>query len=232
VFLKVNKNIIRLYSELDPVLGKVLRNLKLAVEKTRLFHEEDRFGETMLIPVGCGPLAERPPLSLEKAEQWLARSVLVHDTMMTMVNKLYCVLAEQNDYQRAIPFVSAALMFKRVYQLAWETPDEAASPDEMLRGQELSALAKHVCSSLGETMRTTYVEKRKISEELFRNYLCALNDILVGEVNGEEDISYFERLKRYLPNLSRRVYTQKHRTILEYLAKSAKQALREELKKA
>ena len=233
VFFKVNKNIIRLYSEVDPVLGKVLRNLKLAVEKTKLFREEDRFGETFLAPASSDLLPSRAPIPLEVAERQFTRVVLLHDNVMMMVKKLHQIMLDQQEYQRVIPLVGAALMFKKVYTLGWEAQEElVSSAEQTMASREIAGLAQQVCKTLQQKMRQTYIQKEKMTEELFQKYLLAVQDIVVNEFDGlgDGDVSYFERLKLHLPNLTKELYREKHRKVLEYLAKTAKTAMRNELK--
>jgi hypothetical protein len=232
VFVHVNKNIIRLYSEVDPVLGKVLRNVKLAVEKTRLFRETERFGETVLIPEGVDILAARAPMPSDVAERSFTRVVLLHDNVMTMVAKLHEVLVGQHSYQRVLPLVSVALMFKKIYQLGWERGETATSDAEgRLHQQDMATLAQGICATIGERMRQSYVAKGKLTEEMFQKYLLTLQDILLGEFAERENgaVTYFEQLRRHLPNLTKGMYARNHRKTLEYLAKTAKSAMRKQL---
>jgi len=232
VFLKVNKNIIRLYSEVDPVLGKVLRNVKLAVEKTKLFREVDRFGETHLVVEGGDALEVCAPIPQELAEQLFTQAVLLHDTVVTMVKKLHSVLMEQDEFQRSIPLVGVALMVKKVYLLEWGQQEETpTSAEDAVYRQEIAALARQVCNTLGDRMHATYVRNNKMSDGMYKAHLRALNDIVLGEFDGQENVSYYEHLKRYVPKLSQRTYAQHYRTVLEYLAKTAKTMMREELRK-
>ena len=53
VFSKVNHGIFRLYSESDPVLAKILRNIKLAIASLGSFVELQRFDESCIAPSLC-----------------------------------------------------------------------------------------------------------------------------------------------------------------------------------
>jgi len=64
----VKHEMTRLYMEVDPTLAKILRNTKLAVEKTGLFEEIDRFGEKHLVPRDTDPHFELPPIDLEQLQ--------------------------------------------------------------------------------------------------------------------------------------------------------------------
>jgi hypothetical protein len=234
VFLKVNNNIIRIYSEADPTLGRVLRNIKLACEKEKLFVEQHRFGETYLLPRDADLLAEQPPYPLEALERQFISIVLAQDTLSAMIRKLHRLLGEQNDFQRAIPLVPVALMVKKVYQLSWEAQDRPQAEEETtLHRDDLLKTAERVCRDLEQRMQAKYVLKRKCSQAVFAHYIGAVREIVVREFSvwGDTDTSYFEILKQQMPLLTKREYATKHRTILEYLAKTAKQAMRAELQK-
>lgn len=60
VVSKVNQGIFRLYNEADPPLGKILRNIKLAVNSLKHFTEIERFGELCLAPSLCDTLEYLP----------------------------------------------------------------------------------------------------------------------------------------------------------------------------
>ncbi|MBI4548022.1 MAG: hypothetical protein HY707_08585, partial [Ignavibacteriae bacterium] len=78
---QMNKNMIRIYSEADPTLGKILRNLKNALDKTNLFDQTTRFDEIYLLPRGVDPLRHCPALSPEWLDQAFSEVVLIHDTV-------------------------------------------------------------------------------------------------------------------------------------------------------
>jgi len=234
VFLKVNNNIIRIYSEADPTLGKVLRNIKLANQKERLFEEIHRFGETYLLPRAIDPLANRPPFPHDTLEQQFIGVVLAHDTLLAMLKKLHRIVTEQHDYQRAIPLVPAALMVKKVYVLGWESQDyERPVAEANLQYEEILGTAERVCGTVKEKMYSTYVKRKKYPEAVLTDYMNAVREIVVQEFSGQlvTDASYFEILKTHMPRLTKREYANRHRTALEYLAKVAKKAMKEELQK-
>lgn len=234
IFLKVNNNIIRLYSEADPTLGKVLRNMRLTNQKERLFDELQRFGETYLVPRGMESLTHYPPYPQEQLEQQFIRAVLVHDSLMVMLRKLHQIVAGQQQYQRAIPLVAAALMFKKVYALGWEGREEEQSLAEAtLQQEDIRGTAERVCELLSKKMYSTYVIKKKYPESLVAKYFGAVREIIVREYSGQREVdgSYFDVLKTFIPRMTKREYATKHRTILEYLAKMAKKEMVAELKR-
>jgi hypothetical protein len=187
VFGKVNNNIIRIYSEIDPILGRILRNLKLASERTRLFEQVTRFGEVYLIPCNVDPLFELAPAPFEFLQQEFCRVVLIHDNIPEMVKKIYGVLIGQKEFQRAVPLVSTALLFKEIYMPGWETEEVSREPSEETPEVDVVVrIAERVCGKLRAEMHPSYVGNGKRTEEEFERYIRTVKGILVDTFsNGQ-----------------------------------------------
>ena len=230
---KVNNNIIRLYSEADPALGKILRNLKLALERTQLFEQVSRFGETYLIPRGVKALLHLPPIREDCIREAFSRIVCVYDNIPQMLRKLHSVLSEVQEFQRAVTLVSAALLFKEVYKVAWEEESNGGSVEQHLPSYDIKTLIEQVCKRMSTEMHSVYVGSGRRSDEVFRCYMRALNGILMQEFaeDSEAAETYYEHLRTAIPDLTKAAYTKEHRTTLEYLAKMAKDRMREALRR-
>ncbi|MGA2622718.1 MAG: hypothetical protein ABSF91_02610 [Bacteroidota bacterium] len=231
----VNNNIVRLYGEADPALRKILRNLKIALDRSRHFDRITRFNETYLVPAGIEALLHRPPVPLDFLKQEFSRVVLLDDSVPEMLTKLHSTICGQEEYQRAVPLVVCAILFKEVYALGWQAQQEAETVPQDVETAEsdVQRIVDDVCRGLQTDMSPGYVQSGKCSQKIFENYIQALRDILLNEfgANGTEGISYFDCLQLRLPGLTKAGYMQHHRTIMEYLAKIAKERVREELKR-
>jgi hypothetical protein len=228
---KVSNNIVRIYAEADPVLGKIFRNVTLALERTRLFEKHARFGEAYLRACGATALDDLPPIPMEQLCEKFMASASPQDTIPQMMRKLHAVLSDQEEYQRVVPFVGVALMFKEVYARAQEI-DEKVIPQHS-EDDNIAAVIESVCRQLEGKMHKSYVASGKKSAEVFRQYMIALKEMLMTEfVQGEPDgISYFETLRQHMPRLTKAAYARQHRTAFEYIAKTAKELARRELLK-
>ncbi|MBI5473448.1 MAG: hypothetical protein HY961_13980, partial [Ignavibacteriae bacterium] len=60
VFARTNQGLFRMFQEIDPGLGKILRNTKLAIAALNTFVEMDHFGEPCIAPGLCDPLVRLP----------------------------------------------------------------------------------------------------------------------------------------------------------------------------
>ena len=231
---KVNNNIIRLYSEADPALGKILRNLRLALDRTRLFDQVTRFNEHYLIPHETDPLFERPPMSEDHLRHEFSRTDHVDETIPEMLQKLQHTLAAQTEFQRAVPLVTAARMFKEAYVLGWDSPSKApAEAQEILESQDIRRVVQDTVEGLHRRLYARYVEKGKCTAVQFDEYMNTVKDILLAGTDGEtsDHLSYYQHLNKYAPELSETMYRKERRTMLEYFVKLAKERIRQELRK-
>ncbi len=230
---KVNNNIVRLYSEADPALGRILRNLKLAVEKTGLFEYMTRFNELYLVPRTIDPQMTSPPMPADYLKQEFSRIALIHENVPELLKKLHDVVVDQKEYQRALPFVACAILFKEVYILGWSGEEKTEMATEFQVNEDVRRITEEVCALLYTEMRPKYVGKGKCNEEAFGKYITALKEILLNTFAsaGSDGKSYFEYLKVQIPDLDKEGYLAEHRTTLEYFAKLAKERMKEELKK-
>jgi hypothetical protein len=235
VFNRVHCSLVRLYSEADPVLGKILRNMMLELESSRCFEHRARFGETYLVVRDADPCFDRSPMPFEVLRERFTQVVSVRDSIPAMLGKLHRVLLAEGEFQRAVSFVTAGLLFKEAYAVGAAAEEaEPAAVDQRMDQEDLNRLADSVCGSLAAATRETYVGTGKRTSEVFELYIQTVKEILLGEFGAGpgNGTSYYERLRARMPGLSKSAYSKEHRTVLEYLAKQAKHSLKEELKRA
>lgn len=229
----VKHEMTRLYTELDPTLAKILRNTKLAAEKTNLFDEIDRFGETVLVPRHHDARFDLPPMDLQYLETAFSAVVKLCDNTLTLVHKLHDVLTTQERYQKAVPLVSVALMFKGVYALDSHfetiTPNEA---EQTLAHNDMALIVEHVCSKLRRQLHERYVIKGKKENDIFEKYIAALKNILLDSATDavEHHLSLMEHLREHIPHLTSKEYRQKHKSTLEYFVKLGKNLMKDEFR--
>jgi hypothetical protein len=101
---------------------------------------------------------------------------------------------------------------------------DAADPAD---AEDTRGLVERLCARLCQRWYPKYVATEKISEAEFRKLMNAVKGIL-SELDGDEG-SYFEQLRNQMPELTKDRYRQDYRTILEYMARTAKLSLVREL---
>lgn len=104
LFKKIEQNVIRIYVEIDPIYGKILRNVKLGVEHSLLLKVIYRFGENYIAPENSHLNENLQPISYDWLKQEYARTVSINDNIPTMLKKLCRVICEQNIFNKIVSF--------------------------------------------------------------------------------------------------------------------------------
>ena len=226
---KVNNNIVRLYSESDPALGKILRNVKLAIERADFFKEVCRFNEIHLIPSHLDSMLHLPPFPDTLLKQEFSRVALIHDNVPQMLKKLHGVVAGQAEFQRAVRLTSVAILLKEVYTIAWKSDYNAELVEvDGSATFDIHRITNEVCAAVRSDAYATYVGKQKCTAIIFSHYMDVVRDALLAECGLDHvgDGSYYERLRERIPSLTKGAYMKRHRAIVEYLARTARNRLR------
>lgn len=223
VTVKVSNGIVTVYSRTDPALGRVLRNLRLALKRSTLFEIFQRFGEDYLRPVGIPALPQLEPIPLTAVRNGLGEAALAADRTPEMLRKLHIVLAGESRFQPILPLVQLALILRATYG---GEPDGAESvpPPET---DDTPEVVQALCRRLHLHWHPKYVGTGKMGNEEFHSICGALKRSLLAQ--GSDGQSYFEHLKAEMPGLTKERYRERYRTILEYMVKTARRELYEEL---
>ncbi len=228
---KCNTNMIRLYAEADPTLGKIIRNMTLAIDRTQLFEKCSRFGEAHIAVRGLEVLSHLPPAPGEWIRERLLCVARSQDTIPQMLRKLHTLLGEETEYQRTVPLVGVALIFKEVYAGAAEATGESSTPPG--DSDDVHAAIKALLAQFENQKYRKYVSTGKCSARVFQCYMLSLREFLTDTfVDGDGGgTTYYEYLKRQMPDLTKAAYLKGHRSVYEYLAKTVKGLARKELEK-
>jgi len=229
---KVNNNLIRLYSEADPALGKILRNIKLALNPDNGLEQVARFNEACLSPIGIDLLSQNPPFTFEALRRAASGVILIHDNIPEMLRKIRSLLIEQENFQRIVSLVWVGLVFKEIYALGWEPAEEVVDLDRTIETDRLNSLVDKICGELNLELRKSYIDSGKLSEDQLEGYCAALKKILKGTyLDAHLDGStFFEYLQEHNPEITRESYRTEHKATLEYIVKLGKKRLQMELR--
>lgn len=232
IFKRIEQSLIRIYREIDPVYGKILRNIKLGVEHSSSLKVIERFGENY-IALKNGKLNENlQPVNYEWLKQDFARFVSIHDKVPTLLKKLCNVISEQNEFNRIVALVDVARLFKDIYQVRWKLEKtEEGYYDDFTNNDDILRIIDEVCKKVKYEMYSTYVESGKKCESDYNNYIEALRELLIAEYGNGEAMhgSYYDFLKSKLIDITKETYTAEHRVVFEYIAKLGKSKIRDEL---
>jgi hypothetical protein len=235
VFGRVNSNLIRIHSEVDPSFGRILHNLDVSLTRTRYFEKFERFGETFLACCDADLLLDRPPAPGDFLSVQLSQAILIHDSMPVMLGKIHGILGGQNDFQRVVSLLWVVAALKDIYALGAESDDVGSAHvyDRLEVGDSLKLVAD-ACGTLRTELFPHYVQSGKTTNELFDVYVRTTEEILSDSVsagrNGQKH--FFEYLAARMPLVTKEEYIRRHKQIIEYFVKVAKSKVREELERA
>ena len=226
---KLNKEIVRMLGEADPTLADILRNLKLSLKKSDLFYQATFFTDKCLLTRDADPLLHQPPMAEEFLEQEFLRTARTRDNVPQLLQKLHAVLVMQDQYQRVVHVVAAALLFKRIQTARFLTMESSTETveEEMVKSNLHDAIDTAI-SRLSKRMHQSYIESGKCTEEIFQCYMSTIRDIFFDHVGLTEGdgTSFFEGLRTYMPGLTKEMYRSQHKAVLEYLVSLMKDELK------
>lgn len=233
VFSKVNQGVYRLYSEADPSLAKIIRNVKISVNILKNYDEVERFGEACIVPCACDRLEHQPAFDRDMLEQGFAAMTTGRELVPELMAKLSLYLREQEECCRILPIVMVALVFRSTFTRRQEITDQATTADPDMVESDTLATIREVCAEIKRKNLTRYVEKGKTSEEMFENYFTVLEEELQERYIGKDgqDFSLYESLNKLSSGMTKDDYSKYHRNVIEYLLKQVDKEARERLKK-
>jgi hypothetical protein len=206
---RVNQSIFRIYNEMDPSLGKILRNMKLAVQALYNFDMVDRFGENCIIPSNCKSFEQLPVVDRAELESQLRKYANGSESIPELMAILSRYLREQTENSRIVPLTAVAFIFRSIYsnRIDMET-GETFIEDQFIVG-DTTSIIQEVCSRMMSENEAKYVRKKK---------------------DGERS-SFYESLSSLIPGMTKEEYRKRHKAKIEYLARLTHRRAIKELKK-
>jgi len=216
---RVNQGIFRLLNEADPSLGKILRNIKLAVSALHQFEEVERFGEPFIRPSLCDPLEHLPEPSQEEIGRALLEATTGSAFVPELLAKLSVYLRSRQDCRRTVPLVAVALAIRAAHTARGHVPSGTVQPEDMSLVYDSEAIVRMTMREV-RNRAARFVARRKISSELLEQYCAVIEEGLTRRLvyaNGQ-DFTLFRALQKINPTITRARYRLSHRSRLEYLA--------------
>ncbi len=217
VYSRTNHALFRMYRDVDPVLFKILRNVKLAVERMQQFQEVDRFGETHIAPVMCETLEHLPAFPMDELEDRLLTVSLGNENIPHLLGRLALILKQQESNARHVPLLGVAMMFRSVYARRNEPLLPPAAAEDSLMGDDLGAVISKTCAEIKHELHRAYVGKGKTTEDIYGGYFDVIEESLFARMQGDTSASYLTLLQARMPDLTHDEYRRLHRSRIEYL---------------
>ena len=230
---RVNQNLFRMYQEIDPSLGKILRNVKLAVDALQNFVVVERFNEQSIVPSMCETLEHLPRIDRADLDQEMQSRACGSESVPSLLAKLSQYLREQSERSRIVSLMEVAIAFRSVYSSKRDGDLENPNLDGHLVENEARSIIECVCRKTKDELQERYVGKQKVEAGVFENYFEVIQRLLVSQIVSRdgEGGSLFESLRSFVPGLAREEYNKQHRSKLEYLARLTRRKVVEQLKK-
>jgi hypothetical protein len=231
VFRKLSDGIFRMYRENDPILSKILRNLKLAVGKSRDLRLIDRFGELFVVFEFSDDKSEpQAEYALDELERDFARVAGKASTAGEYLRIFARLFKQQKECRRFYALTDLAVIIKRtIVRGRAKSGQQSTGADST--SIDLTALIEESYHILIKDLWLRYVRSGKLDEKTFAVYGSALKELLEDtfvQSDGSE-FDYYEYLRRRSADLTHDEYLRFHRTKFEYMAKLAKKAVRDRL---
>jgi hypothetical protein len=104
--------------------------------------------------------------------------------------------------------------------------------EEAVEADQRSRVVNDICLVLQKEFYRTYVEKGKVTSEVFSKYVLATRDILQGTLLDAhlDGSTYYEYMQQHLDGLTRQEYRAVHRPVIEYMVKVGKERLKQAMK--
>lgn len=223
VYAKVNQGFFRIYQDVDPVFSKILRNVKIAVDKLGQFEEIDRFGETFLAPLLCDKLLHLPLAEQDVIERHLLSVCTGVENVPRVLAEIALYLRSQDVHSRMIALMAVARTIQSMYEIKNRPLLESGEVHPDYDAPDTTLIVKSACAQVKQEMYAGYVEKGKVCEDVFNTYFETIEASMINrfvEGNGAGQ-TYFDLLKVRLADLTLKQYRSNHRAKLEYLGKLA-----------
>jgi hypothetical protein len=233
VFSAVNQGLFRMYSDVDPAIGRIIRNIKLTVRSLENFIETDRLGEPCIAPALCDPLAHLPPVGRETLETELTHIASGLERIPEVLAKLSLCLRNQSDHSRLVPIVSLAHAIRGLYAVKQIAPISKTEEEGAMLSADVHAACRWAATMVRHKAQGKYTARGKVTGDVLDRYFEAVEEYLGGKLNGgPNDFSLCESTKRAFPGLTNYQYDRIHRARVEYLARQVERLALKRLRDA
>lgn len=237
VFSKVNEGLFRRYREADPVLAKIIRNIKANIGRKGIAHLERRQNRWWIV-VGeeNGSHQFLPMAPPEVLQAFLVSYLRRSSSIQSAIDGFIDFVRVHPHYCNSYALVGFAQAVR--WALCRVGYDEYIGRDgeecELFRAAEVRQAIHRTIREVAAEKRQTYLKESKVDQQTYSAYFKAVGDILAAEfVNDAAPVeSFYDALTVYLPGLTRNGYRYEHRNRLEYLAKLSRVVLIQNLRQS
>ncbi len=221
---KVNQGLFRLINEIDPVTGKILRNVKLAIKALSLFQEFELAGETWIVPSAVDALDDLPAFSEADLYLEFSRNARSIETTPDLLSKLSSLLRMQDEHRRAIPLMTAVYVIRQIITAPLQIGEGKSTTEEAISREEIREMIRSACEFISSTKRAKYISTKCVDHQIYESYFHVIEGCLVRELVefDKNGFTYYVALKEIYPDLTEHQYRRIYKTKIEYLGRLAR----------
>jgi hypothetical protein len=216
---KVSNGVFRLFNEIDPGLGRILRNVKLGIGTLRSFDEVERFGEQCIVPILCERLQHLPLPTREQLVEGLRPEAAGTARVPDLLAALAGYLRTQTEHSRLVPLMHVAMTFRDLFLMNRPILQEHVELTETFTVAEITETIRLAARAVRQEYRNLYVVRRSVSEDEWDTYFSVIEANLRRKFceNDGSAYSLFRGITEKMPGLTREEYKRSHRARIEHL---------------
>jgi len=227
------------YRAADRSLSNLIRNLKRVIDD-RTDVSLGRRGGTLWVEIesasGEAGMGERTTsagrsIPMDVLEAHLTGTVADAPSTSDLLDVAVETLQAHSEYRSAYPLTRLAQVMRaarvRVQAVTDHDPPVDVPDAPLLQEDEIEAAIERSLVAVRKEKHSTYVETGKIDEKTYMAYFMALHDRLEARFvpPGDDGMTHYDALSRYLDDLSQDEYRSQHRSRFEYLEQCARERL-------
>lgn len=229
VLIITKTQLARVYAQCDPAGAKILRNIKDALKNGNSLEIRHDFRGAVVYPLNVDALDHLPAYPIENLESVLCalrRRTLRIPVLLAEVSSL---LVEQEEHRRSIPLIDLVQVFKSYYEQFLESSEVTDGYAIGLTEDDIKRLRKRTLQAIDEKIVMTYLLKGKIDKSEAGVLSATMNEIVGGWFDGGIQESSYYSLVAGRISISQEEYENTWRKKIEYLAKTARQTILDNL---
>jgi hypothetical protein len=229
VVLRARVQLARTYIQTDSAGAKILRNLKIHLQKSNVLHAVEDFRGYVIEPRNGENQKLLPAFQLEVFEQLLLSEIRNKADIPEILDSLAGVLCRQTTYRRSILLFDVVQIIKKVY-LVLPEEDIAINHIELSSG-EIEYLQSKIHRDIEEKIITKYWIKGKLDKKQSKILSETFKEIMTQWWSGDGNDTSIAKITRKNFDISTDEYNQHYRPMIEYLVNQAKQQFASYLEK-
>jgi hypothetical protein len=238
--------------EVDASLSRLIRAVKRAVHATDRAQLSRPFGTLVVTDLSAGRAPGsradasssavrpgQPTVSVERLAARLAPAVRAGQQVPGFVAAALDVLRDHPRYRASVPVTALALAIRSA---SVEVGLSTVSPGKIttralaasrLEWADVEAVLGETIDRVREAKRASYVDPGKVPAETYAAYFDAISSYLQAQYLPPPDpsLTQHEALRMHCPHVTREAYRAHHRSVFEYLVRSARTAVDQQLQR-